>query len=98
TERLALEGHDDVADDLIRSGHSKIVELEGRRVFADVFGPPPRPLVYGAVDTADALCAAARAIGWHTIVADARGRFATHERLPNADEIIVAWPDEALAQ
>ena len=72
--------------------------MEGRRLFADVFGPPPRLLVYGAVDTADALCAAARAIGWHTIVADARDRFATHERLPNADEIIVAWPDEALAQ
>src|SRR5439155_6426003 len=51
-----------------------------------------------AVDTADALCAAARGIGWRTIVADARGRFATHERLPNADEVIVAWPEEALAQ
>src|SRR5947209_11837995 len=36
TERLALEGDDDVADELIRSGHSKIVELQGRRVFADV--------------------------------------------------------------
>jgi xanthine dehydrogenase accessory factor len=98
TERLALEGDDDVADELIRSGHSKVVELEGRRVFADVFGPPPRLFVYGAVDTADAICAAARAVGWHTIVADARGRFATRERLPNADEIIVAWPEEALAE
>ena len=98
TERLALEGDDDVADELIRSGHSKIVELQGRRVFADVFGPPPRLFVYGAVDTADALCGAARAIGWRTIVADARGRFATRERLPSADEVIVAWPDEALAQ
>jgi xanthine dehydrogenase accessory factor len=98
TERLALEGEDDVADELIRSGHSKIVELEGRRVFADVFGPPPRLFLYGAVDTADALCAAARAIGWQTIVADARGRFATRERLPHADEIIVAWPEDALAR
>jgi xanthine dehydrogenase accessory factor len=98
TERLALEGEDGIADELIRAGHSRVVELEGRRVFADVFGPPPRLFVYGAVDTADAVCAAARAIGWHTIVADARGRFATRERLPNADEIIVAWPDEALAQ
>ena len=98
TERLALEGDDDVADELIPSGHSKVVELEGRRVFADVFGPPPRLFVYGAVDTADAICAAARAVGWHTIVADARGRFATRERLPNADEIIVAWPEEALAE
>jgi xanthine dehydrogenase accessory factor len=98
TERLALEGEDGIADELIRAGHSRVVELEGRRVFADVFGPPPRLFVYGAVDTADAVCAAARAIGWHTIVADARGRFATRERLPNVDEIIVAWPDEALAQ
>jgi xanthine dehydrogenase accessory factor len=98
TERLVDEGDNDVADELIRSGHSKVVELHGRRLFADVFGPPPRLLVYGAVDTADALCAAARSIGWHTIAADARGRFATRERLPHADEIIVAWPDEALAQ
>jgi xanthine dehydrogenase accessory factor len=98
TERLVLDGDDPVADDLIRGGHSKVVELHGRRVFADVFGPPPRLLVYGAVDTADALCAAARGLGWHTIVADARGRFATRERLPNAHEVVVAWPDETLAQ
>jgi xanthine dehydrogenase accessory factor len=98
SQRLVLDGDNDVADELIRSGHSKIVELHGRRLFADVFGPPPRLFVYGAVDTADALCAAAKAIGWRTIVADARGRFATRERLPHADDILVAWPEEALAQ
>ena len=98
SQRLVFDGDNDVADELIRSGHSKVVELHGRRLFADVFGPPPRLLLYGAVDTADALCAAARAIGWRTIVADARGRFATRERLPHADEILVAWPEEALAQ
>lgn len=98
SERLVLDGDNDVADELIRSGHSKVTELHGRRLFADVFGPPPRLFVYGAVDTADALCAAARAIGWRTIVGDARSRFATPERLPNADEILVAWPEEALAQ
>jgi xanthine dehydrogenase accessory factor len=98
TESLVLDGDNDVADELIRSGHSKVVELHGRRLFADVFGPPPRLFVYGAVDTADALCAAARGIGWRTVVADARGRFATRERLPNANEIIVGWPEEALAQ
>jgi xanthine dehydrogenase accessory factor len=98
TERLVVDGEDGVADELIRGGHSKVVELQGRRLFADVYGPPPRLLVYGAVDTADALAAAARGIGWHTIVADARGRFATRERLPHADEIIVAWPEETLAQ
>jgi xanthine dehydrogenase accessory factor len=98
TSRLVRHGEDPIADELIRGGHSKVVALEGRRVFADIFGPPPRLLVYGAVDTADALCAAARGLGWHTIAADARGRFATPERLPNADEIIVAWPEETLAQ
>jgi xanthine dehydrogenase accessory factor len=98
SERLVPDGDNDVADELIRSGHSKVVELHGRRVFADVFGPPPRLFVYGAVDTADALCAAAKAIGWRAIVADARARFATKQRLPNADEVIVAWPEEALAQ
>ena len=98
SERLVPEGDNEVADELIRSGHSRVAELHGRRLFADVFGPPPRLFVYGAVDTADALCAAARAIGWRTIVADARARFATRERLPSANEIIVAWPEEALAQ
>jgi xanthine dehydrogenase accessory factor len=98
TERLVHDGEDAVTDELIRGGHSKVVELEGTRVFADVFGPPPRLLVYGAVDTADALCAAAHGLGWRTIAADARARFATKERLPNADEILVAWPEEVLAQ
>jgi xanthine dehydrogenase accessory factor len=98
SQRLVVDGEDPHADELIRVGHSRVVELEGRRVFADVFGPPPRLFVYGAIDTADALCAAARSIGWRTIVADARGRFATQDRMPNADEVIVAWPEEALAQ
>jgi xanthine dehydrogenase accessory factor len=98
SQRLALEGEDPTADDLLRGGHSKVVELDGRRVFADVFGPPPRLLAFGAVDTAEALCAAAKRLGWRTIVADARGRFATAERIPSADELIVAWPEEALAQ
>jgi xanthine dehydrogenase accessory factor len=98
TQRLVVEGEDSQADDLMRAGHSRVVELEGRRVFADVFGPPPRLFVYGAVDTAEALSAAAKALGWRTIVADARAKFATHDRIPSADELIVGWPDEALAR
>jgi xanthine dehydrogenase accessory factor len=98
SQRLVFEGDDRVADELLRGAHSKLIELEGRRVFADVFGPPPRLFVYGAVDTADALCHAAKQLGWRTIVADARAKFATAERLPSADEVIVAWPEEALAQ
>jgi xanthine dehydrogenase accessory factor len=84
--------------ELIRGKRSRTLELEGRTVFADVLGPPPRVLVFGAVDTAEALCKAARMIGWRTIVADARGKFATAERIPSADELIVGWPEDVLAR
>jgi xanthine dehydrogenase accessory factor len=80
----------------LERGRSGLVEREGRRLFADVYGPPPRLLVFGAVDTAEALCRAAKGIGWRTVVADPRAKFATSERIPSADEVIVAWPDEAL--
>ena len=80
-----------------RRGRSHVFEHVGRTVFADVSVPPPRLFVYGAVDTAEALCAAAKLLGWRTIVADARPRFATAERIPSADELLVLWPDEALA-
>jgi xanthine dehydrogenase accessory factor len=87
----------ELAPAALRRGRSHVVEEAGRTVFADVFGPPPRLLVYGAVDTAEALCGAATLLGWTTIVADARPRFATPERIPNADELLVLWPDETLA-
>jgi xanthine dehydrogenase accessory factor len=73
-----------------------IQEVEGAKVFAEVYGPPPRLVVVGAVDTAEALCAAAGMLGWHTICIDARPIFATRDRIPSADELIVEWPDEAL--
>ena len=85
------------ADGLIRAGRNKQLELDGRRVFCEVYGPPPRLLVYGAVDTAESLCRAAKLLGWTTIVADARGKFATAERIPSADELVVEWPEEAFA-
>jgi xanthine dehydrogenase accessory factor len=82
--------------EILRSGRSRVLEHEGQTVFADVYEPPPRLLVIGAVDTAEALCAAAKQLGWRTFVADARGKFATAERIPSADELIVGWPEEAL--
>lgn len=81
----------------LRRGASHVVESDDRLLFADVRAEPPRLFVYGAVDTAEALCAAAKLLGWRTIVADARPRFATPERLPSADEILVSWPEEAVA-
>jgi xanthine dehydrogenase accessory factor len=95
------DGPPDLAQDvteLLARGRGRVLEQEGRRVFAEVFAPPPRLLVFGAVDTAEALCAVAKQLGWTTIVADARSRFATSARLPSADEIILEWPAEALAQ
>jgi xanthine dehydrogenase accessory factor len=86
------------ADELIRGHQNQVVEADHVKVFAEVYAPPPRLLVYGAVDTAEALCAAAKLLGWRTIVADARAKFATRERIPSADDLIVAWPEEALAQ
>jgi xanthine dehydrogenase accessory factor len=84
-----------LAPEIRRNG---IQELEGSKVFAEVYGPPPRLVVIGAVDTAEALCAQARLLGWHAICADPRAAFATRERIPSADELIVEWPDEALAR
>jgi xanthine dehydrogenase accessory factor len=86
------------APELIRRGRNELLELPGGRVFCEIYQPAPRLLVIGAVDTAEELCRAAKQLGWRTIVADARGKFATNERLPSADEILVAWPDEALAR
>ena len=85
-----------LAPDALRAGRSHVIEHDGTTLFADVFGPPPRLLVYGAIDTAEALCRAAKLLGWTTVVADARARFATRERIPSADELLVAWPEEAL--
>jgi xanthine dehydrogenase accessory factor len=82
-----------LAPEIRRNG---IVDHEGMRVFAEVYGPPPRLVVVGAVDTAEALCAAARQLGWRTICVDARAQFATPERIPSADELVVEWPDVAL--
>ncbi|MBA2642216.1 MAG: XdhC family protein [Actinobacteria bacterium] len=88
-----------LADEVIRRGRNRLLVLEdGAKVFAEVYGPPPRLFVYGAVDTAEALCRGAKLLGWRSIVADARGKFATRERIPSADELIVAWPEEAYAQ
>jgi xanthine dehydrogenase accessory factor len=75
-----------------------LLELEGLKVFAEVFGPPPRLVVVGAVDTGEALCAAAKQVGWHAICVDARAQYATPERVPSADEIIVEWPEPAFAR
>ncbi len=86
-------------DELVRGGRNRLLELaDGSKVFAEWYGPPPRLFVYGAVDTAEALARAAKLLGWTVIVADARAKFATKERIPSADQLVVEWPEDALAQ
>jgi xanthine dehydrogenase accessory factor len=67
-------------------------------LFIDVTYPPPRLIVFGAVDYAADLCSYARATGWRSYVVDPRGRFATRERFPDADDVLAAWPEKAFAQ
>ena len=88
----------DQFDELIRRGRNRIVEVDGGKVFAEWYGPPPRLLVYGAVDTAETLAQGAKLLGWTAIVADARATFLTPDRIPSADRLIAKWPDEAIAE
>jgi xanthine dehydrogenase accessory factor len=81
-------------------GAKLLAETSERRdgLFVDVTGPAPRLLVFGAVDIAASLCTVARATGWRPYVIDPRARFATPDRFPDAEEVIAAWPDEAVAE
>ncbi len=67
-------------------------------VFIEAFVPPPRLLIFGAVDFSAALARVAKIIGYRVTVCDARGAFATERRFPMADEVVVDWPDRLLAK
>lgn len=81
------------AESGIRSYPSPEGEVE---VFIETFPPPPTMFLVGAVHIAIALVTFAKTLGFHTVVVDARGAFATEERFNHADELVHAWPDEAL--
>lgn len=69
----------------------------GTQVFLQVFAPPPRLLVFGAIDFAAALARAGRLLGYRVTVCDARPVFATSARFPEADEVVTEWPHRYLA-
>lgn len=69
--------------------------VEDITVFVESFAPPPLMLIFGAVDFTAALARVAKVLGYRVVVCDAREVFATEQRFPMADEVIVAWPDEA---
>jgi xanthine dehydrogenase accessory factor len=67
-------------------------------VFVQSFAPPPRMLVFGAIDFAGAVARIGSFLGYHVVVCDARPVFATRKRFPGADELIVDWPHRYLAR
>jgi xanthine dehydrogenase accessory factor len=87
-----------IAEELMWAERSERREVGDVSLFVDVTAPPPRLIMFGAVDFAGALARMARAAGWRPYVIDPRGRFATRERFPEAEEIVVAWPEEAFAR
>jgi xanthine dehydrogenase accessory factor len=98
---------DAVADDalgLLASGHSATLTYgpdgerrgEGLRVFVWAFAPPPRMLVFGAIDFAAAVARIGSFLGYQVTVCDARPVFATATRFPEADEVVVEWPHKFL--
>jgi xanthine dehydrogenase accessory factor len=67
-------------------------------VFIEVFAPPPRMLIFGAVDFTAALVRVAKVLGYHVTVCDARPVFATSARFPEADEVLADWPHRHLTK
>src|SRR4029453_13686345 len=71
---------------------------DGHTLFVDIVAPPPRLMIFGAVDFAAQLAAAAKLAGWRAFVVDPRKRFASADRFPDAERVIAAWPDKALEE
>ena len=76
-----------------RHGEARQDDVE---VFIESFAPPPRMIIFGAVDFTAALTRVAKVLGYRVVVCDARPVFATAQRFPMADEVVVDWPDRYL--
>ena len=84
---------DVVAREALERGESRLVTAESGTVWVEVFAPPPRLVIFGAVQVAISLARLAREVGYEVVVADARSAFATEERFPDV-ELVLGWPDE----
>lgn len=76
--------------------HTYTVEGQPFEIFIEGFPPPPSLIIVGAGHIAIPLTTFAKTLNYRVVVIDARAAFATRERLPHADELIVEWPDEVL--
>lgn len=72
--------------------------LDELTVFVQAFAPPPRMLVFGAIDFAAAVARVGSFLGYRVTVCDARPVFATASRFPDADEVVVKWPHVYLGE
>ena len=92
----------DESDRLLQVGGTKVLTLpwqgDQAQVYMEAFRPSPRLLIVGATHTAMSLCRLATEVGFQVTVIDVRTALATPERFPDANRIIHAWPDDALAQ
>ncbi|HET7169587.1 MAG TPA: XdhC family protein [Candidatus Limnocylindrales bacterium] len=82
----------------LRRGLSRTLELGGRSLFVEVFPVRPRLVMVGAVEVARSLVRLARELGFETVVVDGRTSFATSERFPDVDRLVIGWPDEVAEQ
>lgn len=71
---------------------------EGMDVFVNSMQPPPRMLVFGAIDFAAAMARVGVLLGYHTTVCDSRPVFVTKSRFPDAHEVVVNWPHRYLKE
>ena len=84
----------EAAGEALRRGLSRTVELGGRSLFVEVFPVRPRLVVVGAVEVARSLVRLAKELSFETVVIDGRASFATPERFPDVDRLVIGWPDE----
>ncbi len=68
------------------------------RIFIHRALPKPRMYIFGAIDFAHAMVRVAKLLGYEVTLCDARPAFATPERFPEADRVVVAWPDDFLRE
>lgn len=80
--------------DALRRGASRTVELGDRSYFIEAFPVRPRLVMVGAVEVARSLTKLAKELGFETVVVDGRASFATKERFPDVDRLVLGWPDE----
>jgi xanthine dehydrogenase accessory factor len=81
---------------LLEAGESALADVGGEAVFVHALTPRPAMYVFGAIDHAAALTRVGRLLGYRVTVCDARAAFVTPERFPEADELVVEWPDRFL--